>query len=384
MDGTVLNTWRKIIAIRGGVTVFGGERPEWYDYPSGARVWIGGLDRPGKTLSGERDGIYINQAEELDEADFETLTTRATGRGAITDTPMVWGDCNPGPEDHWIIRRRDAGVLTLLESTHTDNPDLYDDDGQITEEGALRIGALDRLTGVLYQRGKLGLWVGAEGQYFTQLDEAIHLVTYDRLPSGWRAWGALDYGFVHPLSFGVFASDPHGRVVLLGRHAAHHWYIAQHVIAMDELLELLGVPKAGLKIVAGHDCWATTHDDPETIADKFEGHGYHLERAIISRVIGARAIGERLGNAACTPPVPPTLFFNRQYGGKAVFDALTRMVHDPHNAEDVRKVNADAAGRGGDDDYDMCRYGVMDAGAPAVEAPAVGGSRPIIAGYRPR
>jgi hypothetical protein len=37
------------------------------------------------------------------------------------------------------------------------------------------------------------------------------------------------------------------------------------------------------------------------------------------------------------------------------------MVHDPKNAEDVLKVNADADGQGGDDDYDQCRYGVMHA-----------------------
>ncbi len=32
-----------------------------------------------------------------------------------------------------------------------------------------------------------------------------------------------------------------GRVVLLGRHSAHHWYIPQHVQAMDDLLAALGL-----------------------------------------------------------------------------------------------------------------------------------------------
>ena len=44
MDGTVLVTWRKIIALRGGVTAFGGEKVQWYDYPNGSRVWVGGWD----------------------------------------------------------------------------------------------------------------------------------------------------------------------------------------------------------------------------------------------------------------------------------------------------------------------------------------------------
>jgi hypothetical protein len=226
----------------------------------------------------------------------------------------------------------------------------------MTDQGMRTMLILDALTGVRYQRGRLGRWVGAEGMYYTQLHEDRHLV--DR-PSfeGWPVWGALDYGFSHPLSFGVFTQDPIGRVYLLARHAECKWYIPQHAQAMDEVLAGLGIEKQGLRIVAGHDCWATGHDDPETIADKFAKHGYALERAVISRVIGARALGERLGNPESG--VPPTLFICR--AARPVFTALARMVHDPRNTEDVLKVNADAEGRGGDDDYDMLRYGTMAA-----------------------
>jgi hypothetical protein len=358
MDGTVLVTWKKLIQWRGGVTVFGGEKVQWYDYANGARVWIGGLDRPEKTLSGERDGVYVNQAEELDEADWEMLTRSTTGRGAVTRTPMLFGDCNPGPAEHWILRRKASGALTLLESHHEDNPDLFDDRGVITESGALRIGDLDRLTGVRYQRGRMGRWVGAEGAYYTQLDEARHIVPMPQY-AGWDVWAALDYGFAHPLSFGVYTRDPYDNVYCIGHHAKHHWYIPQHADAMDSLLDQLGVDKQGLTVLAGHDCWNAGKDDPETIADKFGQRGYRLSRAIISRVLGARALGERLGNPACDPPILPSLFFVAQ--ARPIFDCLTRMVHDPKNAEDVLKVNADAEGRGGDDDYDQTRYGVMHA-----------------------
>jgi hypothetical protein len=55
-----------------------------------------------------------------------------------------------------------------------------------------------------------------------------------------------------------------------------------------------------------------------------------------------------------------------------VLTTLARMVPDPHDAEDVKKVDADAAGRGGDDDYDTLRYLVMAAprGLGVVRAPA--------------
>ena len=358
LNSTALETWRTVIALRGGVTVYGGERPEWYDYKNGSRVYIGGLDNPGNSLSGERDFIYINQAEELNVEDWETITTRATGRAAhaiVDGMPigMVVGDCNPGPADHWILRRPQ---LELHESRHEDNPTLYDDTGELTARGVQTMGRLDALTGVRYQRGRMGRWVGAEGAYYTQLDEARHVVTMPERV-GWPVWAGLDYGFSHPLSFGVYTADPFDNVYCIGYHSAHKWYIPQHCDAMDSLLDNLGINKVGLRIVAGHDCWNAGKDDPETIADKFGKRGYTLERAVISRVIGARNIGERLGNPECTPPIPSSLFFVEQ--ARPIFDTLTRMVHDPRNAEDVLKVDADADGRGGDDDYDSLRYALM-------------------------
>jgi hypothetical protein len=179
--------------------------------------------------------------------------------------------------------------------------------------------------------------------------------------AGWRVWCGLDYGFSHLLSFGVYTVDPFNNVYCIGHHSAHKWYIPQHCEAMDSLLDGLGIAKEGLRVVAGHDCWNKGKDDPETFADKFQKRGYFLERAVISRVIGARNLGERLGNPACDPPILPSMFFVQQ--ARAIFDCLTRMVHDPHNSEDVLKVDADADGRGGDDDYDQVRYAMMAAPA---------------------
>jgi hypothetical protein len=97
MATTVLRTWDRIIDIRGGVTRFGGERAEFYSYKNGARVYVAGLDDPTKVLSSEMDWAYVNQAEQLTLSDWEFLSTRTTGRGAVTKSPMLFGDCNPGP-----------------------------------------------------------------------------------------------------------------------------------------------------------------------------------------------------------------------------------------------------------------------------------------------
>lgn len=163
MVSTVLETWETVIALRGGVTVYGGKRPEWYDYPNGGRVYIGGMDDPGKVLSGERDFIFVNQAEELAREDWETLLTRATGRAGHAPFAMLFGDCNPGSYTHWILAR---ASLLRLESAHPDNPTLYDDVGQLTERGRATMERLRSLTGTLRSRLLDGQWVAAEGAIY--------------------------------------------------------------------------------------------------------------------------------------------------------------------------------------------------------------------------
>lgn len=208
---TVLRTFKRVIERSGsGATPFGGEKPEWYDYPNGARLFLGGMDRPGKVLSGERDFVYVNQAEELTLEDWETLTTRTTGRGAVTDTPMLFGDCNPGPPTHWIINRP---ALTVLHSRHEDNPSLYDEHGALTPQGVRSMGILDNLTGVRKKRLRLGLWVAAEGTVY-DFDRSVHLIDPFPIPAEWTRIRAIDFGYTNPFVCQWWAQDPDGRLYL--------------------------------------------------------------------------------------------------------------------------------------------------------------------------
>ena len=58
--GTVMQTYLKVVGDESPVRPFGGCKPEWFDYPNGSRLYLGGMDKPGKVLSAERDFIYIN------------------------------------------------------------------------------------------------------------------------------------------------------------------------------------------------------------------------------------------------------------------------------------------------------------------------------------
>jgi hypothetical protein len=208
---TVLRTYKKVIArSSSGAIPYGGEKPEWYDYPNGARLFVGGLDRAGQILSGERDFIYVNQAEELTLDDWETLTTRTTGRGAVTETPMLFGDCNPNAPNHWIINRPS---LQVLHTRHEDNPSLYDDSGRLTPQGTRTMAILDNLTGVRKKRLRLGLWVAAEGTVY-EFDRSVHLIDRFPIPEDWPRIRAIDFGYTNPFVCQWWARDPDGRMYL--------------------------------------------------------------------------------------------------------------------------------------------------------------------------
>lgn len=210
---------------------YGGQKPEWFDYlKTGARVWVGGIDHPGKALSGERDVVYFNQAEEAMLEDWETLVSRASGRAGHTDKPQIIGDCNPGPETHWIKSRE---TVRLLESKHEDNPSLYTADGQITPSGVQRMAALDSLTGLRYQRLRKGLWVSAEGVIYEFT--GANLIDPFAIPPEWKRYRAIDFGYTNPFVCGWWAEDPDGRLYLYRQIYMTGRIVSDHAAQIIEL-----------------------------------------------------------------------------------------------------------------------------------------------------
>ena len=194
------------------VKVYGGERPDWYDYPNGARLHLGGMDNPDKFLSSEFDFVYVNQAEELALDDWEKLSGRVTGRAGNAPYAQLFGDCNPGAPHHWI-KHRDR--LKLFHSRHEDNPVLFDPlTGDITEQGKRTMEALDNLTGVRLKRGRYGLWAGQEGLVYEDFNEDIHQINRFDIPASWRRFRCIDFGYRNPFVCGWWAVDEDDRLYL--------------------------------------------------------------------------------------------------------------------------------------------------------------------------
>jgi hypothetical protein len=195
---------------RSGVMKWGGERPEFYQYVNGSRLECAGMDNPSKVLSSEYDYIYINQLEELKIGEYETLTGRATGRAGNAPYPQIMSDCNPGAPTHWILGRKSLQRFTQM---HEHNPTLFDQEtGEITDLGIRSMAILDALTGVRYKRGRLGLWVAAEGAVFEEYDPDVHIVKdLPKDPFYFKAfYAAVDWGWTNPGVIQVWGKDGDG------------------------------------------------------------------------------------------------------------------------------------------------------------------------------
>lgn len=182
-----------------------------YLYPNGSELVVGGLDKASKVMSMEYDMAYVQEAIELTEDDWESITTRL--RYGVMPYQQLIADTNPDRENHWLNLRGRNGKTTVLESRHEDNPTLWDKERNAwTKEGEAYIGKLEALTGVRYKRLRKGLWVQAEGQIYDEYDPAIHLIDRFDIPYTWPRYLVVDFGFTNPFVAQWWAEDLDGRL----------------------------------------------------------------------------------------------------------------------------------------------------------------------------
>lgn len=210
---TVLVAYKEKVLGDFPAKAYGGEKPEWFDYPNGSRIWVGGLDKASKILSGEFDILYVNQAEELSLPEWETLTTRTTGRAGHMPYSQCIGDANPASNTHWIITRRNAGYLSYFQSYHKDNPALYNQElHEWTEQGKRTLARLQKLSGARYKRLYQGLWAPPEGAIYDIFDEDRHMVKAFDPPALWPRFVGVDPFGAHIAALWL-AFDPQNQIL---------------------------------------------------------------------------------------------------------------------------------------------------------------------------
>lgn len=218
LSRSALVTWREHVvkeALEAGkLEWYGGSSQEaaQYRYKNGSVINIAGMDKPTRIMSSEYDLIYAQEAIELSEEDWENLSTRL--RNGVVSFQQIIADTNPDTPTHWLKVRCDSGKTTLFNSTHEENPRLFDEHGVLTASGAEYIHKLDNLTGTKYQRLRKGLWVAAEGIIYEEFMPSVHIIDRFDIPQDWRRFWTVDFGMVHPMVVQFWAQDPDGKLFL--------------------------------------------------------------------------------------------------------------------------------------------------------------------------
>lgn len=214
-----LETWRQHVAKEaleaGKLEWYGGSGQEaaQYRYKNGSVIRIGGMDKSSRIMSTEYDVIYVQEAIELTEDNWEALLTRL--RNGVIPYQQIIADTNPDTPTHWLKVRCDSGKTLMLNSTHEENPRIYDDDGNLTPAGKEYIeGSLDTQTGVNYDRMRKGLWVASSGVIYEEYLPSVHVVNRFDIPETWARYWTVDFGVVHPLVLQWWAVDPDGKLYL--------------------------------------------------------------------------------------------------------------------------------------------------------------------------
>jgi PBSX family phage terminase large subunit len=201
---TAMVTFERWVCPDGAARLWGDQE---YRYANGSKIYLLGMDDPEKVKSLEADMIYVQEASELEKLDWEVLTTRVTGRGAVMPYVQLLADMNPTHPDFWLYEREKAGSVVFVHVTHADNPTIT----------PVRLEALQKLTGYLRDRLYLGLRVAAEGMYFEEWDPQVHVCAAFDPPADWPRWLAVDWGFADPFCCLWFARVPRDGTIYVYR-----------------------------------------------------------------------------------------------------------------------------------------------------------------------
>ncbi len=327
------------------------------------------------------DILLVDEVTQFLKEMVKYLLTRNRQTGSWpTFKPFAAFGTNPGNvghqyfKDEFVTLGPYEQVNTFINESgrperHIFIPSKLDDNQILMERDP---GYADRLGSTELNRKVLleGSWDVFAGQAFGELSREVHLVDDFEIPKEWKLFGAYDQGFNHPFSFGVFAVDREGTTYLIARAKNRLKRVDEIARVMQETVP--GGINALSYLVAGWDCWTRQRDGGPSIAEQFlkTTPKVLLTKAKEDRVQAVNQIRKYLAwkgigeNGADGKPA--FMIFKSCQG---VYDTLARMIFDTNGPkpEDVLKVDADENGEGGDDDYDMVRYGLMSRPTPATQ-----------------
>jgi phage terminase large subunit len=258
--------------------------------------------------------------------------------------------CNPGNVGHaWIKRlfidriyreKENPSDYTFIQANIFDNYILMQrDPGYVT--------ALENMPEDMRRMHLYGDWDVMEGQYFREFRRERHVMKPFPIPSHWRRFRSMDWGYNDPCCVLWHASDEEGRVY------TYRELYARGMLA-SEAAKLCAKLSSGEDIrytVASPDAWQKRgmlgDIGGESIAEVFARTGMPLIRADASRIAGWMRVREYMSDAPDGNP-----WWKCFDTCSNLVRTLPLMIHDEHFAEDIADGLEDHA-------PEALRYGLM-------------------------
>lgn len=345
-----------------------------FRFPSGALVEFGYCQTYADVLQYQGQAFQYIGYDELGQVAEERIWTYLISRNRPTapgQTLQMRASANPGGAGHHWIKKRFVGPCTpdgrpvvceirlpdgeVIAETRAfvaaklkDNPTLMENDPGYGRRLAL-LPELER------RWLRDGDWNAGAGLALAMRPE--HVIPAFPVPAHWTRFSALDWGYNHPFSWGLYVVSGDGTVYCVDTASGRK---LQPPGIVDRFRAIAG--DAPLRYTtAGHDVWADVKARSEhvpTLHEQFAGLGFPMVKANISRIAGVQNMRRYLGEAATETmaETPPRFFLFDTPNNRRVFECLESRVSDPDEPEDVLKVDADDSGDGGDDPYDQVRY----------------------------
>ena len=271
-----------------------------WTFKNGSIIDFGYIDSENDVYqyqSAEYDVIRFDELTHFTEYMYTYMISRC--RGANPYPKHIKSSGNPGGVGHAWVKARfiDIGTPNQIHEITLENgkkttiifiPSLVQDNMFLLDNDPDYVSRLELLPEKERQALLYGDWDIFDGQFFTEFDRKIHVVTPFEIPKDWRIYRARDYGLDMCATLWI-AMDYH-----MNCYAYKELY-EPDLIVSEAAREINEMTNEKIQIdYAPPDLWNRNKDTGKSTADIFAENGQFLTKADNNRVTGWLAVHEWL------------------------------------------------------------------------------------------
>ena len=237
----------------------------------------------------EFDVIFIDEATQLTEMQFETLNASIRG---VNDFPeRMYLTCNPGGVGHGWVKR------LFVERRYREGEDSCDfkfisasifDNEILLEKNSDYLKTLEKLPPAIKRAWLYGDWDILSGQFFPEFQFDTHTCEPFEIPNDWRIYTAMDYG-LDMLAHYYIAIDLESNIYVIDE--IHE----KNLIISTACNMILNTKYSDIFTrIAPPDLWGRSQESGKSRADIFSEHGVFMTKCSNDLEAGLLALKELL------------------------------------------------------------------------------------------